>query len=69
MINCIFCEIRNCEWWGVDRFMDSCPYSQDDDEDDEEFENFREYEEEQAELEMEENRELAADPRREESHG
>lgn len=61
MINCILCEFRNCEWWGVDRFMDQCPYSQDDNEDDEECENLKEYEEEQAELEMEDDKESPND--------
>jgi hypothetical protein len=59
MINCLFCDAHNCEWWGVDRWVESCPCHPDI-EDEEEEANRREYEEEQAELIMEEERAIAA---------
>ena len=63
MINCLFCEQHNCEWWGVDRWEDSCPATPDI-EDEEEEANRREYEDEQAELMLEEELAIAAVHRR-----
>ncbi len=46
MINCLLCDIRHCEWCGVDRIVDQCPYIPDEEEDEEERQNRLEYEEE-----------------------
>lgn len=46
MTNCLFCDIRHCEWCGVDRIVDQCPYIPDEEEDEEERQNRLEYEEE-----------------------
>ena len=63
MINCLFCEQHDCEWWGVDRWVDSC-LANPDIEDEEEEANMREYEDEQAELMLEEELAIAAVHRR-----
>lgn len=55
MINCLFCDIHHCEWWGVDRYMESCPYSPDEEPDEDELRNMREYEDEQMQAEEEEH--------------
>lgn len=61
MINCLFCDAHHCEWWGVDRWVDSCPYIPEiEDEDEDEQNNMREYEDEQAELFMAEERAITA---------
>ena len=61
MINCLFCDIHHCVWWGVDRWVDFCPaHPEIEDEDEEELKNRREYEEEQEELMMEEERAIEA---------
>jgi hypothetical protein len=62
MINCLFCDVHHCEWWGVDRWAESCPAhpDYDEEEDDDERANRLEWEEEQAEISMEEERAIAA---------
>lgn len=49
MINCLFCDVHHCEWWGVDRWAVSCPAhpDYDEEEDEEERANRLEWEEEQ----------------------
>lgn len=66
MINCLFCDVHSCEWWGVDRWAESCPAhpDYDEEEDDEERANRLEWEEEQEEIAMEEERAIAAVHRR-----
>ena len=53
MNNCLFCDIYTCEWSGLDRWSDSCPYYPDEDEDEESRRNRLEYEEEMVEEEEE----------------
>ena len=66
MINCLFCDVHSCEWWGVDMWAESCPAhpDYDEEEDDEERANRLEWEEEQEEIAMEEERAIAAVHRR-----
>ena len=60
MVNCLFCKINECDWSGVENWVDCHYYPDSEDHDEDELRNMREYEDEQAELFMAEERAMLA---------